>query len=161
MNDEQNDGLSERLEYLELAVRDQIARLYRIEQHLGIGQQESQRVTPSIEPRVAPPVATPVAPPVQVAEVRPAVSHNTTRMAAQLEQRIGGSWFSKIGMVAIVLSTGFFVKYAFDRQWIGPGQRVLAGLAAGFVLLFFGERFRTRGMRAYAQVISGGGVAIL
>ena len=53
------------------------------------------------------------------------------------------------------------MKYAFDREWIGPGQRVLAGLAAGFALLFFGERLRGKGMRAYAQVISGGGIAIL
>ena len=144
MTDEQIERLNERLDYLEFAVRDQIARLYRLEEHLRIGQQESQPANPPPPP--------PPPPPVRGSEAGPAISYSPGYIATLLEQRIGGSWFSKIGIVALVLSTGFFVKYAFDRQWIGPGQRVLAGLAAGFVLLFFGERLQLQG---YAGIRPG------
>lgn len=160
-----SDELKDRLEYIEFAVREQIARLYRIEKHLGIAEEEPKVAAQPIEipeqtyqaPQVEVPI--PAEPPILLE--KETVVETPSAPQRSLEQRIGGSWFSRVGIFAIVLAVGFFIKYAFDREWIGPGQRVLGGLAAGLGLLVFGERLREKGMRAYAQVISGGGIAIL
>ncbi|MDQ3754521.1 MAG: DUF2339 domain-containing protein [Acidobacteriota bacterium] len=78
-----------------------------------------------------------------------------------LEAAIGGSWFNWIGIIALTLGVGFFLKYAFENQWIGPTGRVLLGGAAGCSLLALAERLRMRGYRSYAYVLSGGGILIL
>lgn len=78
-----------------------------------------------------------------------------------LEMRIGGNWLSRIGIVAIVLGIGFFLKYAFDNQWIGPRGRILLGVMSGIGVLLAGERLRERGYRTYAHSLSGGGILIL
>ncbi|MCW5971053.1 MAG: DUF2339 domain-containing protein [Blastocatellales bacterium] len=161
MSDDQQSGdlraIEERLEFLEFAVREQISRMYAIEQRLGLSapvprpspppipQQPAQAQAP--QPQFAPPPI-PQAPKPHM----PAVN---------LEEQIGGRWFNRIGVAAIVLAVGFFLKYAFDNEWIGPGLRVIIGLAGGVAMLLAGERFHRKGFRSYAQGISGGGAAIL
>lgn len=144
-DDQQTDKLAaieERLGYLEFAVREQIARLYAVEQRLGM-------IAPPMQQESAPAsLPTPVPP-------RPPSA------SANLEEQIGGRWFNRIGVFAIVLAVGFFLKYAFDNEWIGPGMRVMMGLAGGVGMLLAGERFHRRGFGSYAQGISGGGIAIL
>ncbi|MDQ3908713.1 MAG: DUF2339 domain-containing protein [Acidobacteriota bacterium] len=83
------------------------------------------------------------------------------RARRDLETLVGGSLFNWLGIVAVTLSVGFFLKYAFDNQWIGPAGRVLLGAAAGCALLALAERLRARGYRAYAHVLTGGGILIL
>ncbi|MDQ3135404.1 MAG: DUF2339 domain-containing protein [Acidobacteriota bacterium] len=83
------------------------------------------------------------------------------RSWVDLETSIGGSWFNWIGIVALTLGVGFFLKYAFENQWIGPTGRVLLGGAGGCALLGLAERLRLRGYRSYAAVLSGGGILIL
>jgi uncharacterized membrane protein len=78
-----------------------------------------------------------------------------------IESLIGGSVFAWVGIIAGVVAVGFFLKEAFERDWIGPGARVSLGALAGLALLGLGERLRARGMRPYAFVLSGGGVLIL
>ena len=78
-----------------------------------------------------------------------------------LESLIGGSLFNWAGIIAVTLAVGFFLKLAFDNQWIGPRVRVCLGGAAGLALLAVGERLRGRGLRQYAFVLSGGGILIL
>ncbi|MBU4375552.1 DUF2339 domain-containing protein [Patescibacteria group bacterium] len=77
-----------------------------------------------------------------------------------LEEIIGGKWFAKIGMTALVIGVSFFLKYAFDNDWIGPTGRVIMGIIAGIVLLFFGEKY-IRKYFVYSQIITGGGIALL
>ena len=78
-----------------------------------------------------------------------------------LESLIGGSWFNWIGIVAVTLGVGFFLKLAFDKQWIGPGARVSLSALLGVSLLYIGERLRGRGLKSYAYILSGGGILIL
>ncbi|MFA5991265.1 MAG: DUF2339 domain-containing protein [Candidatus Doudnabacteria bacterium] len=70
------------------------------------------------------------------------------------------NWLNRIGVVALVLGLGFFLKIAIDLGWIGPWAQVIIGLAIGGLLIYLGqlwkERFGTR-----AQALTGGGVAIL
>jgi hypothetical protein len=44
-----------------------------------------------------------------------------------LESRIGGKWFSRVGIVALLISVSYFLKLAFDNDWIGPSGRVAIG----------------------------------
>jgi uncharacterized membrane protein len=78
-----------------------------------------------------------------------------------LEAMVGGSWFNWIGIIAVTLGVGFFLKLAFDKQWIGPAGRVTIAALVGIVLLYLGERLRGRGMKSYAYILSGGGILVL
>lgn len=78
-----------------------------------------------------------------------------------LESMVGGSWFNWIGIIAVTLGVGFFLKLAFDKQWVGPAGRVTIAALVGFVLLYLGDRLRARGMKSYAYILSGGGVLVL
>jgi len=78
-----------------------------------------------------------------------------------LESVIGGSWFLWAGILAIVLAASFFLKLAFDNEWIGPRVQVSIGALGGLALLGVAEYLRARGLRAYAFVLSGGGILIL
>jgi uncharacterized membrane protein len=77
-----------------------------------------------------------------------------------LETRIGGSWFNWIGVIAICLGVGFFLKLAFERAWIGPTGRVMIGVAIGLGFLIAGERLRKR-YAGYAYGLTGGGILLL
>ena len=77
-----------------------------------------------------------------------------------LETRIGGSWFNRIGIIAIFLGVTFFLKYAVDREWIGPAGRVSIGVAIGLAFLMLGERLRKL-YPSYAYGLTGGGIAVL
>ena len=78
-----------------------------------------------------------------------------------LESLIGGSWFNWIGIIAVTFGVAFFLKFAFDKQWIGPSARVSLSAIVGISLLYVGERLRARGLKAYAYILSGGGLLIL
>ena len=78
-----------------------------------------------------------------------------------LESMIAGSWFNWIGIIAVTFGVAFFLKFAFDKQWIGPSARVILAALVGVALLYVGERLRRRDLRSFAYVLSGGGLLIL
>ena len=78
-----------------------------------------------------------------------------------MESVVGGSWFLWAGILAVIVAVSFFLKLAFDNAWIGPRTQVSIGALGGLALLVVGERLRARGLRAYAFVLSGGGILIL
>lgn len=102
------------------------------------------------------PAEKPVAP---VATASSPVMHEPKRR--DLESAIGGKWFNWIGIIAVIIGVAFFLKFAFDKQWIGPGPRIILSAIVGVSLLYIGERLRGRGLKAYAHVLSGGGILIL
>ena len=81
--------------------------------------------------------------------------------ALDLEENVVGTWFPRLGALALLLGAGFGFRYAVDRGWIGPGARVASGVAIGVLLLLLGETTKRRGWAGYAQAVTGGGVAIL
>jgi uncharacterized membrane protein len=153
------EQLQARIAYLEEILRQQIVRLYAIEQRLPehTGPLPRERAVAAEPPvRVAQADSPVERPPAEAApRRRPAIGWE------QLERVIGGNWFNRIGMVAVILSIGFFLKYAIEHQWMGPLARVLLAGAGGAALLVWGERMARRGYRHYGQGLSGGGVAIL
>lgn len=90
----------------------------------------------------------------------PTISVSRPQQGGDLEARIGGNWFNRIGVLAIFLGVAFFLKYAVDNQWIGPAGRVLIGGAIGIAFLIGGERLRKR-YASYAYGLTGGGIAVL
>jgi uncharacterized membrane protein len=77
-----------------------------------------------------------------------------------LETRIGGRWLNRIGIVAVVIGVAFFIKYAFDNNWIGPTGRVVLGIISGLGFIGWGQYLYHK-YRIYAQGLIGGGIAIL
>ncbi len=77
-----------------------------------------------------------------------------------VEFQIASHWFSIVGIIAILLGVVFFLKYAFDNNWIGPVGQVSLGIVFGIALLLVGEYFRAKYAR-YSQIITGGGIGVL
>lgn len=65
----------------------------------------------------------------------------------------------KIGVVALVIGLGFFLKYAIDQGWISIYARLAIGGAVGalFLILFYLWKDK---YTKYAMVLAGGGLAI-
>ena len=68
-----------------------------------------------------------------------------TRDRADLESRIGSHWLNRIGITAVLIGVSYFLKFAFDNNWIGPAGRVAIGLLAGIAIVVWSENFRHRG----------------
>lgn len=77
-----------------------------------------------------------------------------------IEKFIGENLISKIGIAILVLAIGFFVKYAIDKNWIGPVARVSIGILCGGILITLAHRLR-KNYQAFSSVLVGGGIAIL
>ena len=105
----------------------------------------------------APHASRPAAPPPP-----PAASPNRpAKPKASLEDRIGSQLFSRIGIVALLIATALFLKWAIDNQWIGPVARILVGLLAGAAVILWSERFRRRSFPAFAYALKAIGSGAL
>jgi uncharacterized membrane protein len=92
-------------------------------------------------------------PPLKVRETKPGE-------AASLESRIGGQLLNRIGILAVLIGVAWFLKLAFDRNWIGPPVRVWIGLAAAAALAAWSERFRRQGFPAFSFSLKALGTSI-
>jgi uncharacterized membrane protein len=91
----------------------------------------------------------------------PARAAEKSRTSGEWEQLVGGRLLNRIGALALIIGVGFFLKYAFDRQWITETMRVLLGGGLGVVLLGLGERSHRKGYDVFGQGLVGAGIAIL
>lgn len=82
------------------------------------------------------------------------------RWSIDWELVLGGNWLARIGVLAVVIGMGFFLKLAFDNNWIGEAGRVVLGILAGLGFIGIGEYLRKR-YPVYAQALVGGGVGLL
>jgi uncharacterized membrane protein len=80
--------------------------------------------------------------------------------AASLESRIGAQLLNRIGILAVLIGVAWFLKLAFDRNWIGPPVRVWIGLAAAAALAVWSERFRRQGFPAFSFSLKALGTSI-
>jgi uncharacterized membrane protein len=91
----------------------------------------------------------------------PLASDKPPRPAASLEDRIGSQLFSRIGIIALLIATTLFLKWAIDNQWIGPIGRILAGLVAGTAVVLWSERFRRDGFSVFSYSLKAIGSGAL
>ncbi|PYY02403.1 MAG: hypothetical protein DMG64_11760 [Acidobacteria bacterium] len=146
------------------------ARLYRVEQRLGL-ESESPREAPVVKHEaakapypLAPPPSTPAKPsePLPTFLAGPLSSSAAVRAEEdELEGQIGKLWLNRIGIVAILVGVSYFIKYAFDNGWIGPAGRVALGLLAGIALILWSERFRSRGHAPFSYSLKAVGIGTL
>lgn len=78
-----------------------------------------------------------------------------------LEARIGSHWLNRIGITAVLVGAAYFLKFAFDNQWIGPSGRIAIGLISGIAVVLWSERFRTKGYRLFSYALKAVGVGVL
>jgi uncharacterized membrane protein len=85
------------------------------------------------------------------------------KRAASWETRIGAQLLNRVGILAVLIGVAWFLKLAFDRNWIGPPIRILVGLACAAGLVAWSERFRRRGFAAFSYSLKalGTGIAYL
>ena len=154
---------SHEVEELRQLVAELTRRVYRLERATGlVGEPDITRM-PQTEPVSAvvppsPPVV-PLSPPPVVAPpptVRPGANREVS-----LESRIGSQWLNRIGIVATLIGISYFLKYAFESNWIGPAGRVAIGLLGGALMIAWSERFRSRGHKAFSYSLKAVGVGAL
>jgi uncharacterized membrane protein len=97
------------------------------------------------------------------AEIAPApsVAKQHPKAKGSLENRIGSQLFSRIGIVALLVATTLFLKWAIDNHFIGPLGRILAGLLAGVAVVVWSERFRHKGFDAFSYSLKAVGSGAL
>ena len=116
---------------------------------------EPQFTTPEPPPSVSappPPVmdsalttgVSPKPPISQIPHAPPRTAHSS------LESRIGGQWLNRAGIVAVLVGLSYFLKFAFENNWIGPATQVMIGIAAGLAVLFWSESFRRKNYPGFA-----------
>ncbi len=71
-----------------------------------------------------------------------------------------GRLLGNIGIAAVLLGVAFFLKYAFDNNWIGPSGRVMIGIMFGVAFLVTGQILRKKYLQ-YSDLLMGGGISIL
>ena len=76
------------------------------------------------------------------------------------------AWIGRraMGWAAVVLllfATAFFLKHAFENQWIGEVGRVALGISAGVGLCTAGYRYQRRAWRVLGQMCAAAGIVLL
>lgn len=159
MDSTQND-----LQALRDLVRDLALRVNRLEQKLTVGEAalSASPVPRAVAPLpqspqpagVPPPSAIPCFPPKPVPSAQPGEEPN-------LESRIGSHWLNRIGIAAVLIGVSYFLKFAFDNNWIGSRGRVTIGLLAGIAVVVWSERFRTRGYKMFSYSLKAVGIGVM
>jgi uncharacterized membrane protein len=101
-----------------------------------------------------------VAPPPPPPRRRSEASPGGAKPGLSLESRIGAQLLNRIGILAVLIGMAWFLKLAFDRDWIGPGIRILIGLACAATLVIWSERFRRKGFPAFSYSLKALGTSI-
>ncbi|HEY6944019.1 MAG TPA: DUF2339 domain-containing protein, partial [Candidatus Acidoferrum sp.] len=93
----------------------------------------------------------------------PPLHSSQSRLSSSLdwETIIGGRWLNRIGIVALIGATTFFLKYAFDNNWIGPSGRVAIGIVLGAAMLPWSQWLLRRGYSYFSEGIAGLGAAVM
>ena len=155
------------LEAIRRLLADLTTRVYRIERRLQMDVQAApQAQAPlaapaSLAPAVPPPLADKRASFVPVPEISPRSSDVAPPPAIDLESRIGSHWLNRIGIAALLIGISYFLKFAFDNKWIGPGGQITIGILAGIGIVIWSERFRLRGYKIFSYSLKAVGIGAL
>ena len=165
----------EDLDQLRAQVASLTARVYQLEQARDLGSGKSPQpvleTTQQPSPVTIPPRPTPVtgvptssSPPVEQPQQAPQfnpLSRPARREDGDLEKKIGQYWLNRIGIAAMLIGVSYFLKYAFENNWIGPAGRIAIGLIAGIALVLWSERFRAQNYLAFSYSLKAVGIGAL
>jgi len=147
-------------------------RVYQLEQRLlATAMREAHQMPAPTDPvstsaPVAPPpvnyIEPPSTPPPFYSVKLESPHQSPSRMETNsLESRIGSQWLNRVGIIAVLVGVSYFLKLAIDNGWIGPGMRVLIGLAAGVALVWWSERFRRSQAVGFSYSLKAIGIGVL
>jgi uncharacterized membrane protein len=163
------------LEAIRHLLAELTTRVYRIEQKLGMQAQpatppptsvtQPQPPTPVPSHPVATSATTPPHPPYPLVPPPTDAAQNSRSHSSKpeidLESRIGSHWLNRIGITALLIGISYFLKFAFDNNWIGPAGQVAIGLIAGIGIVIWSERFRAKGYQAFSYSLKAVGIGAL
>jgi len=166
------------LEAIRQLLADLTRRVYRIERKLGLedgpASHEPVKASESVVPAASAPLPPPSVAPAPTASRLPIVESKhaprppyplvpdaVAHIEPDLESRIGSHWLNRIGIAALLIGVSYFLKYAFENNWIGPAGRVSIGLLAGVAVVVWSERFRSRGYRTFSYSLKAVGIGTL
>jgi len=159
------DSSESELQELRRLLGELTARVFRVEQALNLRPEiatQSSRVDAQPVPSAAPPAVAPPLPQIRssLPPTLPRIS-SSRQSVPNLESRIGSHWLNRIGISAVLIGVSYFLKFAFDNNWIGPTGRVAIGLLAGIAIVIWSESFRGRGYRVFSYSLKAVGIGIL
>lgn len=165
------DNLQNEVQALRDIVRQLILRIERIEQRLAMtapipGVKPESSVVESValpSPPLSPLAPQPSAelPPLPSIPPRPIHPESPLEPEVDLESRIGSHWLNRIGIAAVLIGVAYFLKFAFDNNWIGPAGRVSIGLLAGIAVVVWSERFLSHGYKVFSYLLKAVGISVL
>jgi uncharacterized membrane protein len=94
-------------------------------------------------------------------EVSPTVAEELTGGRLDLETMIAGRWLNRVGLLALLFAVSFFIKYAFENNWVGPRGRIAIGLLAGSALFPWSQALLRKGYLYFSEGIAALGAAVL
>lgn len=166
MDSSQNDLVA-----LRALVQDLVRRVDRLERKLGVDQAAAPAPVPVASFELAPGASPPAQPAERPLPPLPPLPHIPPRPAPtataapaeeiDLESRIGSHWLNRIGIAAVLIGVSYFLKYAFDNNWIGPAGRVAIGLIAGIAVVLWSERFRKHGYQVFSYSLKAVGIGVM
>jgi uncharacterized membrane protein len=122
------------------------------------------RLTPEAPPppsRPLPPPPTRPLPPPPPPSARAAGTPTPGTAPLFSEQWFGQRGLLAVGVTFVILAAGYLLKLSFDRGWISPLMRCVAGTLAGAGIGFVGWRLHGRGTRTYGAALIGCGAAVM
>ena len=97
------------------------------------------------------------------ASTSPAIGGIYVKSAApqDLESRIAGNWFLRIGIVALLVALSSGLKWAFDNDWVGESGRIAIGILLGALMLPWSQWLLGKGYSYFSEGIAALGEATL
>lgn len=80
---------------------------------------------------------------------------------ADFEIHLGQKWLLIIGIITTVFGVGYFLKYSFERGWVGPAGRVAMAYLWGIIFMIVGNQFQRKKFETFGLYLIGGGIATL
>jgi uncharacterized membrane protein len=150
-----------RLRRLERSAVDLAARVSRLETRPVEEPTVSGAFAPETGPAPEPALAAAPVDESQAGLQTPAEPRAAAPSRPDLETLVAGRWLNRVAIVALLMAAAFFLKYAFDNDWIGPAGRVAIGLVAGSGLMVGSQWLVAKGYRYFSEGIAGLGAGVL
>ncbi|HVK00027.1 MAG TPA: DUF2339 domain-containing protein [Gemmatimonadales bacterium] len=131
-------------------------RLERLERRVEV-LEALVRASHEVEER---PAAQPP-PPLELARPTPPPRRVVPASAVSIDERwIGQRGLLAVGVVALLMATGYLLKLSFERGWIPPVMRCIGGALLGGIVGAIGWRLHQR-YRTYGAALVGCGAGII
>jgi uncharacterized membrane protein len=100
-------------------------------------------------------------PPIPPRSVYQPISFEQPRQSVDMESLIAGKWFNRVGIVALLFAVSYFLKFAFDNNWIGQSGRIAIGVVLGALMLPWSHWLLGKGYTYFSEGITALGEATL